>query len=947
MRLPNAFTSVVPFNAYRSLLTREEPGVGMSDLTGLGFEFEESLSGYIGVGQTDYSEGSAQGENSDTLLTFEVKISISDMQRFLNISDHAAELTGNVTFESLGGTFPIQDGIFNLFTVHPATGTREMIYSFRFTAGDGNTYFLHGHKELKCDSSPLEVTKDMTLLYTTVFAGNDETAPVYAAGKLFFDPMDIPSMIATMEVTGNPTWRQKFAVVSAFLLFGAGVLKEEYLKDLNPFYETRCEKLCLAGEAAVGGGVTRQFFLAAGAHDPGYPWGDGGSFWDVMLAVSHGNDGYRRFGITKRRLDGMQIDVQRGIFSYHGPIFELVDGYSSSYSQMKQNESHLTDCYCDMEIRFESKEFPLQPLPFLVDEDLGLASQIRNQIDTMIRDLFPTHEPLGIQITPHTIVPSKGEVKLRNSDEEITLSVVGSKTFGEAEKSTFDNIKEPTLLYGYLCGLMPDTGTARVQIDTNALRDERQYWLKDRIDSAIGTFVSHIASKELLLAGETIRVKDLVLSSSPSEDDAPRFRKLGDPILELNNDQFPTAVFQRRITEVLDPSGTKCLAVEEDMDFMRLGSINSGRKAIVASIEHDDKFLALETALQETNFWVILDQKCTDSEKVKDDFKIVIKPNFMFAYNVADRNTYTDPELVDRLVALIRERGYHDIAIVEAQSQYGEYFNKRSVKEVAEYLHYDLTESRGYKLVDLTLDSFEERYLGPRLGNHRVPITWRDADFRISFAKNKTHPWAFYTLTLKNIYGALPLASKYKEYHVERDIYHTTIEYLTAFPVDFGLIDAYLSADGPFGIFADSEPNFTKTVIGGNDLVAVDWVGATKMGIDPMISTYMRLAVEAFGKPQIHLVGNRNPYRPWLNVPSVLSLFTNFGLDRNEYFGNLLFMVAAYMDETYFPVKADSPLLLGSREAMKPLAEAIALQAGGTRTPANVLLGRLEKMLGY
>jgi len=367
---------------------------------------------------------------------------------------------------------------------------------------------------------------------------------------------------------------------------------------------------------------------------------------------------------------------------------------------------------------------------------------------------------------------------------------------------------------------------------------------------------------------------------------------------------------------------------------------------VVAAISDEDKFNSLQKVFSATNFWEILERKRADSGKSGKDFSIVIKPNFMFAYNVADHTTYTDPELVGRLVRLVRERGYENITVAEAQSTYGDYFDKRSVEEVAKYLNYNVTGESGYRLVDLTLDDFEERNLGPYLGNHRVPLTWRDADFRISFAKNKTHSWAYYTLTIKNIYGALPLASKYKEYHVDRDIYHTTIEYLTAFPVHFGLIDAYVSADGPFGIFVDSEPNYTKTVIGGEDLVAVDWVGASKMGLDPMISPYMRLAVEQFGKPEIDCVGDRNPYRPWLNVPAMLSLFTEFGLDRHEYFGNLLFLGSVYMDETYFTFRKDSPFLARAREALKPLKEAIALQAGGTRTPANVLVGKLEKMLG-
>ena len=71
---------------------------------------------------------------------------------------------------------------------------------------------------------------------------------------------------------------------------------------------------------------------------------------------------------------------------------------------------------------------------------------------------------------------------------------------------------------------------------------------------------------------------------------------------------------------------------------------------------------------------------------------------------------------------------------------------------------------------------------------------------------------------------ALPLANKFREYHCRRDMYHTTIEYVSAFPVHFGLIDGGLSADGPFGVFAAPVPNETQTVIGGADLVAADWV---------------------------------------------------------------------------------------------------------------------------
>jgi hypothetical protein len=64
------------------------------------------------------------------------------------------------------------------------------------------------------------------------------------------------------------------------------------------------------------------------------------------------------------------------------------------------------------------------------------------------------------------------------------------------------------------------------------------------------------------------------------------------------------------------------------------------------------------------------------------------------------------------------------------------------------------------------------------------------------------------------------------------------MEFLGAFPVHFWIIDAYISVDGPFGIFADRTPNETQSLIGGENLVGVDWIGAAKMGLDPMVSPF-------------------------------------------------------------------------------------------------------------
>jgi uncharacterized protein (DUF362 family) len=914
----------------------------MGRLDGLGLDFDETMSGWVGIGETDFAEGLAKGEQAGTALGVDLKISIADLDQFLNISHHTANLTGTVTFEPLGGTFTIRDGVFNLFTVDPTENIRHMTYSFRFTAADGRTYYLNGHKKIK-DDPGLDMIPDMTTLFTKIYAGKDEAADLYAAGRIRFKMRNLPSLLISMTVTGNPTFLQKIEAKTAFASFAYGVLADEYLRFINPFYDTKYENLVLSGTMKLASGESTGFFLVSGVHDKDFPWGDGEIFSDVLLAIGDGENGYKRYCITDRTLSGQYLDVEHGTYRYKGPIFELTSGYAASFSEMRNKDPRLEECEAEFEITFVATPYDTTPLPFTKASDL--IKKLSSQMKSFLEDLLPSEQILGVYITPHTVKIKNGGLKLTKSGVETAFTIIPEKTFGEAERSTISNIKEPTLLYGYICSVRPEAQTARVQIHAGSLRNERQHWLKDQLDAFLGAIVSQVIHVEMLMEKGHLVTSDLQSGQETDAPGSPPFVQQGEPVIEVNNDHYPTAVFQRRIIAGKDPSGETCLALEEAMDIMRRDAINSGKKVTVAAIKDESKLLALQSVLEQTKFWDILQEKCANKRKSPADLSIVIKPNFMFAYNWQDFTTYTDPELVEHLVELLRERGFTNIFVVEAQSTYGEYFDKRSVREMAEYLKFQVGSGK-YTLVDLTQDPYEERHLGPKLGYHRIPVTWRDADVRISFAKNKTHAYAYYTLTLKNIYGALPLANKFKEYHCDRDIYETTIEYLTAFPVDYGLVDAYVSADGPFGIFADGEPNVTQTIIGGADLVAVDWVAATKMGLDPMVSSYMRFAVAAFGKPEIELIGDPRVYHPWLNVPTILTLFAHYGLDANFYFGNLFYMCGAYMDTSHFDFKDKGAFVKAARAILNPLQTALFLQAGGEQSRMNKALARFLTWLG-
>ncbi|MHC4557931.1 MAG: DUF362 domain-containing protein [Planctomycetota bacterium] len=916
----------------------------MGILNGARIEFEESMSGYVGKGETDPAKGLVLGQREKTEIRFDVRISIDDLGSFLKISHHEAALTGTVTSALFGGTYEISDGIFNLFSLDPATGIRQMVYAFRFTAGDGRRYYLHGHKEIHHTRGKADVVEDMTRLFTIVYQGDNEQAPIYGAGELRFQLEDVPSLLASIEVIDPKSLKQRFMAYLAFISFVCAPLRDEYLKNLRVTYETEYENLVLSG-VLNGPDGPRDFFLVSGVHEKGFPWGDGESFWDVILAIGDGSGGYLRYGITDHALEGLKLDVEHGKYRYSGTLFTLEGNYAASFSQMRAGASHLTECKANFEIDFDAraKEPVSYPLP--------VVGRFAAPLVAKLREALPSEHPLGMHIIPHTVTVRSGKVTIKQSQGRGTaakafdeLQIDTDMTFGEAERSTFQGFKEPTLLYGYICALLPGQRAARVQIHTRTLRDERELWAKDQLDRFLGKVLSRIASAEMLMEKDSLKVKRLAAREDHGDGDE-LFTKLADPIIEINNDHFPTAVFQRRIVKVRDPSGAECLALEEDMSRMRLDAINSDKKVTVASIRDQDKFTALDRVLEETDFKRVMEMYLSASGKSRAQFSIVIKPNFMFAYNKRDHTTYTDPELVGHLVKRIREEDFERITIVEAQSTYGEYFYRRSVSEMAEYLNFD--GKAGYRIVDMTEDAKERRNLGPHLGYHPVSTIWRGADFRISFAKNKTHAYAYYTLTLKNIYGALPLANKFKEYHCTRDIYHTAIEYLAAFPVHFGLVDAYISADGPFGIFADTRPNLTHTIIGGEDLVAVDWVAATKMGIDPMISKYMRLAVKAFGKPEIELIGDGSMYRPWLNVPVALTLFTHKGLDANYHFGNLFYTGCAQMDKDHFKHKSNAIHIKLLRKLTLPIRRMFFKRSNEKPTWYNRLASRLLNKLGY
>ncbi|AFM26609.1 hypothetical protein [Desulfomonile tiedjei] len=201
----------------------------MSDLGGLGIIFTETLSGWVGIGERDFFSGQIKGEENNTWMSFDARITIPNLQEFIDSPDHAAQLDGNVTFEPLGGTFPMRDGVFTLYSIDPKLRIKLMTYAFRFTADDGRTYFVFGKKNIKHDHWKIDVFQDITTLFTTVHQGDDSGAPMYAAGILRFKFFHFLPLMLNMQVPGADTFWRIMAGKWAITKFMVGTLIREYI----------------------------------------------------------------------------------------------------------------------------------------------------------------------------------------------------------------------------------------------------------------------------------------------------------------------------------------------------------------------------------------------------------------------------------------------------------------------------------------------------------------------------------------------------------------------------------------------------------------------------------------------------------------------------------------------------------------------------------------------
>jgi len=241
-------TGVVRFGFYYLLRRAEGSGFPTNTLLaplldqalprGIGMTFDEEMVGWYSPGQMTPPETGPGPVD----CSFKVRMTIADINDFVDGADHEARLSGAISFSAFAGinnpTFPVdpKKSWFNYLRVNPATRETEMRYHLEFTANDGRRFTLDGTKFMQKDAAvgrrgPQEVLEDYTTLYTRVYEGTNQLGSGYLKFRTFEDILAIGNLagfLASFRITGTADLRLQAMARMRFFAFTGQFVQHEY-----------------------------------------------------------------------------------------------------------------------------------------------------------------------------------------------------------------------------------------------------------------------------------------------------------------------------------------------------------------------------------------------------------------------------------------------------------------------------------------------------------------------------------------------------------------------------------------------------------------------------------------------------------------------------------------------------------------------------------------------
>ncbi|KAF4120343.1 Choline dehydrogenase or related flavoprotein [Geosmithia morbida] len=199
-----------------------------------GISFSEIMTGFIHIGPDLGDFGAAtqlarrQEESARVVLT----IRSWDTLNLINSHLHQANITGTFTSASLGATFLVHRGTFQLFSQDPRQPeTTNLLYSFDMVSPSGRKMHFDGYKAVNSGSflNPLQIWRQTTTMYVTLTKDGKQ---VVGRGTMYLSVPDFFKEMQTLVADGPSTWSRIGSLLRFFTYFSKR-LKDPFLSTLG------------------------------------------------------------------------------------------------------------------------------------------------------------------------------------------------------------------------------------------------------------------------------------------------------------------------------------------------------------------------------------------------------------------------------------------------------------------------------------------------------------------------------------------------------------------------------------------------------------------------------------------------------------------------------------------------------------------------------------------
>ncbi|TGK36044.1 alpha/beta fold hydrolase [Leptospira gomenensis] len=202
----------------------------VSDSSVLGIEFTECMKGFFSTSSKESTErGYEIGKDEGSSVEFLLTIRGENLEEMIHNPEHKAVLFGTVKAPVISkDILTVTNGEFQLFTNREdRIETRNMVYRMILQTEEGKKFLFVGEKWIQNDGL-LNIWRDTSTLYTTIYDGESDSSPVYGKGILHILPEDFAVQMTTMKVINSKSAVDTIKGMAKFGAFFSGALYDVY-----------------------------------------------------------------------------------------------------------------------------------------------------------------------------------------------------------------------------------------------------------------------------------------------------------------------------------------------------------------------------------------------------------------------------------------------------------------------------------------------------------------------------------------------------------------------------------------------------------------------------------------------------------------------------------------------------------------------------------------------